>query len=220
MRFVARLVAAALLTAGLASPTLAQSIDASTLPYADKSGGLKATLQSYEAAKGPKALAINPNGRVRWWSNQSSEAEASRRALEICEFEQKSPCVLAIVGKEVRKIERTATPVSAFAGIGATFDENKVPFLSDKNRAALAAAIAWRKQQPTQNVMMVVIHPRGNYWAHWNDRGSAKTGRGNALLAEADALHECRSFTPPDKSWSPSDCLLYAQDNKVVAKLP
>jgi hypothetical protein len=220
MRSIAISIVAALLVSGLASPTPAQPIDAGTVAYAEKSAGLKAALKSYEAAKAPKAMAINPNGRLQWWAGQGSDAEASRRALESCEFAQKSPCVLAIVGNAVQKIDRAAVPVSAFAGIGDEFDQSKVPFLGDESRAALAASIVAAQRLPTHNVLIVVLHPRGQWWTQWNNYGSAKTGRGNELRAEADALHECRSSRPPDKSWSASDCILYAQDNKVVAKLP
>jgi hypothetical protein len=220
MRLVARSIAVVLLISGLVSPSLAQPIDPAALPYADKaSAGIKATLKSYEAAKAPKALAMNPNGRVLWWSGQASEAEASRRVLESCEFAHKSPCVLAIVGNRVQTFDRAAKPVSAFARIGKRFDETKVPFLSDKGRAELAASIATAKRQPRQNVLVVVLHPNGHWWTYADNRSSV-SGRGNAPMAIAGGMNACRSFKAPDRSWKNSDCILYAQDNAVVAKLP
>ncbi len=218
MKKVVCSVASALLLGCLGGAVLAETIDTGKTPFFDQANnGVRASEKAYEDAKSPKALAINENGKIYWWSNQASDSEASRRALEGCEFNNKSPCVLAIVNDSVQSVDRSRAPVSAFAEIGTEFNVTKIPFLTAKGREGVAGQIGEAERSSHKRPSIaVVIHPRGGYFVYWY---SGRPGTDQAM-ANSQALDACTHFTPPNQFWRPADCFLYAESNKVVAKLP
>jgi len=73
--------------------------DPAVMPFIPEAS--RAKLQAYIKAPAAKALALHASGAVAWVAGQSSENEATRRALERCGFEAHSPCMLYAVGDRV-----------------------------------------------------------------------------------------------------------------------
>ena len=115
------LVGLSLVSASLTTTVLADdgTLVLSQIPYYDKTNdATKTSMKSYAVAKGPKALAINPNGQIYWWGPEANPTEVSRRALENCELSYKQTCVLAVIDDAVQKLDPAAKLVSAFAALG------------------------------------------------------------------------------------------------------
>jgi hypothetical protein len=190
------------------------SLDLSQIPYYDKTNdGYKASIKLYAAAKGPKALAMNPNGHGYWWGAVAHQAEAIRRVLENCELSNKSPCVLAAIDDAVQKVDPAAKPVSAFAELGNELDPNKVPFLSDAARKSLAASLENARKSSPQ-YMALALNPRNVWFLKFDPAFASQADADDAALAA------CVSFTPPNKYWNRGSCLLFSQGTQIVANLP
>ncbi len=73
--------------------------DAHTMPFISDLARNK--LRDYPKWPAAKAIAVHPSGPVAWFSDQTSDNEAIRRALERCAYEAHETCVLYAVGNRV-----------------------------------------------------------------------------------------------------------------------
>lgn len=189
-------------------------LDLGQIPYYDRTNDRsKADLKGYFQAKGPKALAMNANGQSYWWGPIDSQSEAARRALENCEFSNKSPCVLAAVDDAIQKPDAAAKPVSAFATLGNELDPGKVPFLSGAARKRLAGSLVQARKNSLQH-MALALHPRNGWFLKVDP---AYTSQADADTA---ALAACVNFSPPNKFWNRGSCFLFAEGMQIVGNLP
>jgi hypothetical protein len=85
------------------------------------SEAVRANLErNYAPAHAPKALALSPRGNIAFFINQSSSAEATRRALELCGLNGGVPCavvatddVLAVAVPATMKVTGFFRPANA-----------------------------------------------------------------------------------------------------------
>ena len=202
--------------AAVSQPVLTEeaALVPSQIPYYDQTKERsRADINSYAAAKGPKALAINPNGQTYWWGPVESQAEASRRALENCEFSNKSPCVLGAVGDLVQKWDVAIKPVSVFAALGNEIDPRKTPFLREGARKQFATTLAGARKN-TRQYTAVALHPRGGWFVSVDPSYTSQADADNAALAA------CVKWPPPNKFWSRGSCFLFSQGTQIVGNFP
>ena len=188
--------------------------DPSQLPFYEKTNERgKSDIKSYFGGKSPKALAVHSNGNTYWWGPTANQKEASRRALENCEFSNKSPCVLAALDHNIQKVDPDAKPLSAFSDFGAELDPGKVPFLSDAARANLAKSYL-QSQKATLQYKALALHPRNGWYLKVDPSYASQADANNA------ALSACVNVAPPNRFWSRGACFLYAEGSRIVATLP
>lgn len=162
-------------------------------------------VRAYVAMHGSKALAVSLERKdtysTRDWSNA---ALAEEGALEGCQINYGSPCVLFAVNAEVRapgprgEWARRDMPRVRYAG---PFDPAQIPRLREEARTGPVVT----GYQAIQGSKAIAFHHSGRIFA-----ASAATERD----AQARALSTCNA--DPDRKGADGPCFLYAIGNQVV----
>ena len=168
--------------AGLVGPVVAQGVNF-----------------TYTHTQAHRALAVNlTSERYYWWDGASNPELASRLALEGCQIQYNSPCVLLAVNLDPQAADpRVAAPRPMER---ATYSG---PFRLDRVPIAMESVKEVRDYTTLPGERAIAIRP---------NKGLVKVVFGKASKAEAerDVLAACN---PPNDN---SPCFLYASGNQVV----
>ncbi len=156
--------------------------------------------KDYAAAKGHKAIAVHPpTGRGFHWSGVDSAAHAERWALEGCQAQYASPCILLAVEDALQAPDPAAAPPRpmervAYAG---PFQVGMLPWRLEIEPEALAYPNLGGEKA-------IAVRPRGA-------RLAVSSGKKTIVEAEREALTWCNQGQD-----ALDPCFLYASGMKVI----
>ncbi len=151
-----------------------------------------------------KAVAIGyvGNSNVGW--SEVSQAEATRRAIERCEYVSDLPCNVFAEGNTVVFDFTTITWSPRLLTYGpVAYDTLKVPFVREQDRDGNFADIPGRVGNGQR--VVAALHVAGYYFIGVDDNDLA--------AAEDTALTNCNNSVPATSSYN---CFVYSRDLNVV----
>ncbi|MBF0561220.1 MAG: hypothetical protein HQL37_04190, partial [Alphaproteobacteria bacterium] len=175
-----------------------RALDPASVPYLSESQ--KASLGGYLAAASPKALVIGSAGHFAWVSKgntDSTREDVQRRALERCQFSNRTPCVLySVDGLLVGANGAVPPPTPVTLRMSGVFVAADVPFVSQTARDTKMLEYAGASPHKA-----LAIHISGA-WTYVSKRNTVEE-------AKTDALERCAKLRN-------QGCLIYAADDEVV----